>query len=108
MKTRPKIPAELIFWVIALVLLAGASPVDSHVKEHVTFCPLANMGLSWCPGCGIGRSITHLFHGDLQASWRQHWFGIPALMILGYRIGTLTKRLYNSRNKIENKEERYV
>ena len=108
MKTRLKIPAELILWIIALVLLASASQAEQHVMDHFTFCPLANMGLSWCPGCGIGRSITHLFHGDLQSSWKQHWFGLPALIILSYRIGTLTKRLYTSHNKLENKEERYV
>jgi len=107
MKTRRKIPFELILWITGLVLLASASPAGHHAKEHFTFCPLSNMGISWCPGCGIGRSITHLFHGDLQASWQKHWFGVPALMILSYRIGTLTKRLYNGL-KIEKKEERYV
>jgi hypothetical protein len=107
MKTRLKLPAELIFWIIGLGLLASASPADHQVKDHFTFCPLSNLGIGWCPGCGIGRSITHLFHGDFEASWQQHWFGFPALIILSYRILTLAKKLYYSRN-IENKEERYV
>ena len=80
------IPAELIFWIAALVLLAAAEPVPPQDVNHFTFCPLASMGLSWCPGCGLGRSVTHLLHGNIMESIRFHWLGIPAVLIIGYRI----------------------
>ncbi|MHA4893759.1 DUF2752 domain-containing protein [Pedobacter sp. PWIIR3] len=85
------IPLELLFWVVALTLLALAQPVPAGQEDHFTLCPLAAMGFDWCPGCGIGRSITQLLHGNLSDSLKLHWFGIPALLILLYRIMVLTK-----------------
>lgn len=89
MKQLKQFPVELFFWSLALVLLATSSP-DVH---HFTLCPLANLGFNWCPGCGIGRSITALFHGDVATSFKQHWFGIPALVLILHRIYQLSKQL---------------
>ncbi len=85
------IPLELILWIAALSLLALAKPIDHHQEYHFTFCPLANLGWRWCPGCGLGRSITQLFHGNIKESLRFHWLGIPAVLIIGFRIATLGK-----------------
>jgi len=107
MKTLRQIPLELLFWILALVMLATATPVGHHEAHHFTLCPVANMGFDWCPGCGIGRSITHLFHGNIAASLEQHWFGIPALGILVWRIVVLIRLTIE--NKIfKLKRERYV
>ena len=85
---------ELTFWILALALLATANP-SAH---HFTLCPLANLGFDWCPGCGLGRSITAIFNGDLKSSFQQHWFGILALLIIIYRIYQLGKKLTNHSN----------
>lgn len=77
---------ELFFWIFALVLLAMANPNE----HHFTLCPLANLGIDWCPGCGLGRSISALFHANIDESLRYHWFGIPALALILYRIYRLT------------------
>ncbi|MBY0245007.1 MAG: DUF2752 domain-containing protein [Sphingobacteriaceae bacterium] len=89
MKLFKKIPFELLFWIIALVLLANINPKDAHFS----LCPLLNLGIDWCPGCGLGRSINHLFHANIYLSWQQHWFGIPALLIIFHRIFNLIKRI---------------
>lgn len=88
---RKSIPVELVFWISALILLATASPPDQHHLKHFSLCPLANIGISWCPGCGLGRSITQLFHGNLEESFHQHWLGVPAVLIIGYRIVSLSR-----------------
>lgn len=93
MKNIKSVPLELVFWVLALVLLATADP-HAH---HFSLCPLANLGVTWCPGCGLGRSIISLFHGDVNASLTQHWFGIPALLTICYRIYQLSKQLFNKK-----------
>lgn len=95
------LPLELLFWLTALILLAFADP---HVKgdhQHFTLCPLANLGFSGCPGCGIGRSITQLMHGNLAESFKQHWFGLPALLIISWRIIVLI-RLNFFKDKVVN------
>lgn len=84
-----RIPLELIFWITALILLGTAKPTNHHLVDHFTFCPLSNMGLSWCPGCGLGRSVTQLLHGNLNESLHFHWLGIPAVLVICYRIVTL-------------------
>lgn len=103
-------PLELAFWLTAMVLLATAQPHSHHSGDHFTFCPLANMGIKWCPGCGLGRSITQLFHGHFKESIEMHWFGIPATLLIFYRIGILIRLIKKNKKgfKLKNKEEDYV
>lgn len=109
MKTLNRIPLELLFWIAALVLLGMAEPQGHHQAHHFTLCPLAGMGLDWCPGCGIGRSLTQLLHGNIAESIEHHWFGIPALLIISYRIGVLiSARFLNMGFKLNYKEDKNV
>lgn len=103
-----RMPFELFFWITALVLLGMAEPEVHGQAHHFSLCPLANMGFDWCPGCGIGRSITQLLHGNIAESVTLHWFGIPALMILFYRIIQLGRREFMNFKKLKYKEKRYV
>ena len=110
MKSWRQLPLELIFWIAALVLLGWNASTDMGTQAHFTVCPLANLGFSWCPGCGIGRAIGHLLNGHIEKSIAQHWFGIPALMIISYRIIGLIRMMYRSGIKIilKRKERNYV
>jgi Protein of unknown function (DUF2752) len=97
MKTNKRQFLELVFWVSAIVLLATANPHE----HHFSLCPLANLGFDWCPGCGLGRSIIALFHGDIYASLKYHWFGIPALFIILYRIYQLCGQFINKKVQLK-------
>jgi len=79
---------ELAFWIAALIALAIANPTD---QSHFSLCPLKLMGITWCPGCGLGHSISFLFHGDIKNSFHSHWLGIPALGMILYRIYVLAR-----------------
>ena len=81
------LPLELIVWISAILFLAFT--VSGSV--HSGLCPLDNLGIVWCPGCGLGRSIRFLLHGEFRLSIQNHWFGIPAFFILFYRILQLSK-----------------
>lgn len=80
---------EVFIWVGALVWLATSS---SDFSGHSSVCPLRGLGWSFCPGCGLGRSIILLFKGDLSGSFAMHPFGIPAVGILFWRIVTLVRK----------------
>jgi hypothetical protein len=82
---------ELTFWIAALIALAFSDP--SRPGQY-SLCPFKAMGITWCPGCGIGHSIAWLFHGNLTNSWHAHWLGIPALMIILFRIYSLTRQRF--------------
>jgi hypothetical protein len=77
---------ELIFWVAAIIALAVTDPA---VKSQYSLCPFKLMGITWCPGCGIGHAIAWLLHGNITNSFKAHWLGVPALIIISYRIYSL-------------------
>jgi len=79
---------EAFIWMIGLVYL-GLIP--SSNSTHFTICPLANLGLEFCPGCGLGNSISYLFRGDIVASIHSHPLGIFAIIIIITRIISLIK-----------------
>jgi len=80
---------ELTVWVAALVCLSFAQLNEPHFK----LCPVAALGFTWCPGCGLGRSIAAILHGSFSLSFHYHWFGFPALLILIHRIFVLGKKV---------------
>ncbi len=73
---------ELFFWIIALIFLAMIDPA----QPHFSFCLFNRLGFSWCPGCGIGRSVAYLLHGAVAPSLKTHWLGTFALFMIVYRI----------------------
>lgn len=92
---------EVSVWIVALSLLAFMSPTTNDE----TLCPFNHAGISFCPGCGLGHSISHLFHGNLAASFDTHPFGILAVIILIYRIISLLTMPARSRR--ENSKMEY-
>ncbi|MCF8305418.1 MAG: DUF2752 domain-containing protein [Ignavibacteriales bacterium] len=88
--------AELVIWVAGLFYLFLINPSDSG---HLVVCPLALSGIEWCPGCGLGRSVSHIFHGNLYDSLTTHPLGILALIIIGFRIFQLVKKVLIYKNQ---------
>ena len=89
------LPLEAFFWIITLTALAILQPSEN---SHLSLCPLSNFGFKFCPGCGLGRSISFLFHGSVRESVAMHPLGIPAVLIISWRIITL---LYDFLNNIK-------
>lgn len=73
---------EAIIWLTALILLAATG----NTGTHYTLCPLKYFGFEFCPGCGLGRSIALILHGQFIGSLRMHPLGFPALALLLWRI----------------------
>jgi hypothetical protein len=89
-------PSEALIWVIGLSVLVLLDPVGD---THFTICPFANLGIEFCPGCGLGRSISFLFRGEFLQSFRTHPLGLFAVIILSYRIFQLLKQHLTSHGK---------
>jgi hypothetical protein len=49
------------------------------------------MGFKYCPGCGLGHSISYFLHGEVTRSLQTHPLGIIATVILVSRIFSLLK-----------------
>ncbi|MFD1628902.1 DUF2752 domain-containing protein [Pseudopedobacter beijingensis] len=63
-------------------------------EEHISLCPIHQLGFSFCPGCGLGRSIHYLMHGQWSLSWKMHPLGFFAFFVIISRICTLTKKTF--------------
>jgi hypothetical protein len=87
---KEKLPVELIFWLGALTVLAVMDPGHEH---HFTLCPLDHLGFTWCPGCGLGRAINLMLHGDFSASFAMHPLAGFALVVISWRIIQLIKNI---------------
>ncbi|MDO6438686.1 DUF2752 domain-containing protein [Cyclobacterium sp. 1_MG-2023] len=85
---------ELILWTIALLGLYTAGAETSH---SFSLCPLDSLGFTWCPGCGIGRSIHYFMHGDFTTSWAFHPLGGFAFLVIILRIIELIKLNLNKK-----------
>lgn len=93
---RNKYPFEAILWVAGFIALAFYDPYGT---SHFSICPLYNLGFEFCPGCGLGKSISFLFHGELNESLSAHPLGVFAVIILTYRIFELSKLYIQSHGK---------
>ncbi|HUZ61922.1 MAG TPA: DUF2752 domain-containing protein [Hanamia sp.] len=87
---------ELTAWIAALVSLAF---MDPSVSPHYSFCIFKNLGFKYCPGCGLGHSISYLFHGNLHASFSAHPLGVFALCVILFRIYKLVSLHIFSQSK---------
>lgn len=84
---------EASIWIISLIYL---SLINVPEKTNFTLCPLSNLGFEFCPGCGLGNSISYLFRGDIVSSFQSHPLGIFALIIISLRIISI---INNNRRK---------
>ncbi len=77
------ISLEAAIWTTGLVVLACIDPTH---ETHFTLCPFYHLGFDFCPGCGLGKSISLFFHGEIIQSIKTHPLGIFAVFILTFRI----------------------
>ncbi len=79
---------EALLWIAALIFLALIEPAET---THFTICPFSAIGIDFCPGCGLGRSVSYILHGDFATSLMVHPLGIFTLIILTTRVISLIK-----------------
>lgn len=93
-----KFPLEAAIWLTALIALALYNP---DTGSHFSLCPLSALGFDYCPGCGLGRSISHIFHGRVITGFQTHPLGLFAIIVLSYRVITLVQK-FIKKNKQNN------
>lgn len=89
---------EAVLWLIGLTYFLFVNP---YATQQFTFCPFHNLGLTFCPGCGLGRSISFFYHGDLIHSIKSHPLGIIAFVLISARIIKLFIKMINNFHKSE-------
>jgi putative copper export protein len=87
---------EAAIWIGALLYLAF---VHTPGETHFTICPINNLGFDFCPGCGLGNSISLIFQGEIYNSFLSHPLGLLALTVLIIRIIQLIKNNWSNYGK---------
>jgi hypothetical protein len=89
--------SEAVLWPLALALLYWWP-----VAEGPSLCVYHHLGISWCPGCGLGTALHHLLHGHWTQSWAHHKLAGPVAFMLLFRslrvLITTTRPLWKPRN----------
>jgi hypothetical protein len=70
-----------LMWSVALAAL-----YFMDAGSTVSFCFFKWLGLSYCPGCGIGHSIHSTLHFRFAEAFHYHVLGIPATIVLLWHI----------------------
>lgn len=94
-----KINIELIFWIVGLSYLLFINPYEIG---HFSFCGFKLIGFDSCPGCGLGRSISLIYHGDFISSLKMHPFGFFALVMILFRIIKLIQNNFKNYIGVHN------
>lgn len=89
------LPLELLFWMGSII---GILLIDPASGSHFSLCPLDQLGIDWCPGCGLGRSMNLLARGEFQASWELHPLAAFAYLVILSRIWNLISNLKTTHN----------
>ncbi len=80
---------ETVLWLSGLLYLFFINPYN---EQSFSLCLFHNLGIDFCPGCGIGRSISFIYHLDFLNSFNAHPLGLIAFMLIIHRIITLLKK----------------
>jgi hypothetical protein len=87
-------------WVALMGLLLMAALINLE-STGISFCIFDRVGFSFCPGEGIGRSIAFAFRGSFVESVNAHPAGLPAILIIITRVGSI---LYRNRQYHQTEE----
>jgi len=94
---------EAFIWITGLIILAC---INTDGSAHFTVCPFNNLGIEFCPGCGLGRSVHYFLHIQIEQSLHTHPLGIFAFAVLVRRIIDLLKdSLTNQKTFFKTKTE---
>lgn len=88
---------EITAFSLGLALLAFMDPSSTAGPD---LCLFDQLGVSFCPGDGLGHSISYTFQGDIHSALNANILGPFATIILGSRIVYLiNKKIKNTNNQ---------
>lgn len=91
---------EWVAFSLGLVLLGLMNPENSGFS----FCMFESAGINFCPGEGLGHSISYTFRGDLSSAIQANLAGPAAILILSSRIVYIWRTLYEQRQTNKTKK----
>jgi len=87
---------EITAFSVGLLLLAFMNP---HTTNGPDLCLFSQLGISNCPGDGLGHSISYILHGEFHNAMKANVLGPFSIIILSSRVVYLLykKHYYNQK-----------
>jgi hypothetical protein len=82
---------EATLWLVGLAAVAIADPTAPAL---IDLCPLKALGVSFCPGCGLGHAMGYLARGEWMLALRTHPLAPAVAAVLLHRIASLYRGCY--------------
>lgn len=82
---------EWVAFATGLLLLALMDPANAGSS----LCLFEWIGIDFCPGEGLGHSISYSFRGNFDAAFQAHIAGPFTILILTARIASVWRTLYH-------------
>ncbi|MEX2462709.1 MAG: DUF2752 domain-containing protein [Balneolaceae bacterium] len=86
---------EWVALTTGLLLMALLDPFS----DAESLCILSRLGFEYCPGCGLGTSVSHIFRGEFFASIQANPVGLFAVLIIPARVVSIFHRNYNYKKR---------
>ncbi|MEX0770302.1 MAG: DUF2752 domain-containing protein [Balneolaceae bacterium] len=95
MENLHKILYKHLEWTILLGGMILLAWMDPYANNGFSLCLLDAFNI-YCPGDGLGHSISFIFRGLWLEAWQSHPAGFLAVIVITWRIYHLTfKRFLN-------------
>ncbi len=72
-------PWEALVWIGGLVVISLPDPT---IVRSWSLCVFDLLGITFCPGCGLGHAVAFLVRGELELSLASHPLAIPVVIVL--------------------------
>lgn len=84
-----------------LILPAVMGRYSPHIDTEPSLCPFLRIFHFPCPGCGLTKSIIHLYRGDWAGSFGFHRWGIPFVAFCVFLLAVSLRDLPRDRDTAE-------
>ena len=85
-------------WVALSLGLGLMAVMNPYTTSGFTLCLFENVGITFCPGEGLGHSIAFLVRGEYTSAIEANFMGPAAMVIIFARILYLLHDLFFKRN----------
>jgi|SRR5699024_1011807 len=92
-------------WIALSVGLLVMALMNPYTQNGAGWCIYERLGISFCPGDGLGHSIAFLFRGDFFRAWHANVMGPFAVVIIFSRVAYLFKQNVWTKSSNDNQNK---
>lgn len=73
-------------WIAFSLGLTAMAVMNPYIENGISWCLFESLGITFCPGNGLGHSIALLFRGDYIRAIEANFMGPVAVAVIVLRV----------------------